>query len=228
MQLLLINSNSTITVTNRMVAISQTVASPGTTITGITASGPPVIRSHLEFAEAAVSTVQTLQSHSSGYDGAIIGCFGDPGLRAARHELTIPVVGLAEAAMLMAHTLGGRYSIVTFGSHNAIATKDLARFYGLHTRLASVRIAAISYQVVLASPEEAIEACVAAGHQAISQDGADVVILGGGPVAGMASAISQVLGIPVLDGVACATKMVESLVACEYRTSQRGLYQPVE
>ncbi|TVP63637.1 MAG: Asp/Glu/hydantoin racemase [Leptolyngbya sp. LCM1.Bin17] len=228
MKLLLVNSNSTTTVTDRMVAIARTVAAPNTTIAGVTAPGAPVIRSHLDFAEAAVSTVQTLLRQGQGQDGAIIGCFGDPGLRAARHELTIPVVGLAEAAMLMAHTLGGRYSIVTFGSHNAVTIADLARLYGLHTRLASVRIADISYQAVLANPEGAMAACVAAGRQAIAQDGADVVILGGGPVAGVAPAIAQQLGVPVLDSIACATKLVESLVACDYCTSRHGLYQPLD
>jgi allantoin racemase len=228
MKILLVNSNSTTTVTDRMTAIARTVAAPNTTITGVTATGPSVIRSHFEFAEAAVATVQTLQRHGSGQDGAIIGCFGDPGLRAARHELTLPVVGLAEAAMLMAHTLGGRYSIVTFGSHNAVTIADLARLYGLHSRLASVRIADISYQAVLANPEAALEACVVVGRQAIAQDGADVVILGGGPVAGVAPTMAQQLGVPVLDSIACATKLVESLVACNYRTSRRGLYQPLD
>ncbi|MEY3299878.1 MAG: hypothetical protein RLZZ597_3138 [Cyanobacteriota bacterium] len=227
-KLLLVNSNSTTAVTDRMVSIARTVAAPDTLIIGATAPGPTVIRSHLDFAEAALATVQTLKHHSPDFDGGIIGCFGDPGLRAARAEISVPIVGLAEAAMLMAHTLGGRYSIVTFGSHNAVTIADLARLYGLHTRLASVRIADISHGAVLANPEAAVEACIAAGQQAISQDKADVVILGGGPVAGLAPRIASVLGVPVLDSITCATKLVESLVACNYRTTRRGLYEPVE
>lgn len=226
MKLLLVNSNSTQPVSDRMVVIARTVAAPDTTITGIAAPGHAVIRSHFEFAEAAVQTVAALKVHAPGHDAAIIGCFGDPGLKAARHELAMPVVGIAEAAMLSAHLLGGYYSIVTFGSHNAMNITDLARNYGLHTRLASVRIADISYAAILADPNQAIAACLAAGQQALEQDGADVLILGGGPAAGLSAQLAADLGVPVLDGVACATKLAEALVACGYTTSRQGLYKP--
>ncbi|WP_198804819.1 aspartate/glutamate racemase family protein [Leptolyngbya sp. BL0902] len=226
MKLLLVNSNSTEAVTDRMVAVARTVAAPKTTITGLTAAGTPVIRTHWEFATAAVETVVALKAQAHDHDAAIIGCFGDPGLKAARHELSIPVVGMAEAAMLSAHLLGGSYSIVTFGPHNAVTIADLARHYGLHTRLASVRIAPVSHAAMLADPTQAITACRTAGQQALDHDGADVLILGGGPVTGMASQIAAELGVPVLDGIACATKLAESLVACGYTTTRRGLYHP--
>lgn len=225
MKLLLVNSNSTGAVTDRMVSVARTVAAPGTTVTGLTAEGDPVIRSHLEFARAAVQTVVALKAEADGHDAAIIGCFGDPGLKAARHELSIPVVGIAEAAMLSAHLLGSHYSIVTFGQHNAITIHDLARSYGLHTRLASVRIAEISHAAMLADPNQAIAACLAAAKQALDHDGADVLILGGGPITGLAAQLAPELGVPILDGVACATKLAESLVACGHTTSRRGVYQ---
>lgn len=228
MHILLVNSNSTTAVTERMVETARLVASPNTTITGVTASGSAVIRSHFEFAEAAVQTVLALKQNASGHDAAIIGGFGDPGLKAARHELDIPVVGLAEAAMLMAHPLGGRYSIVTFGQHNGINMADLARSYGLDQKLTSVRIANVPHGTILKDPHQALDACIEAGKQALIQDGADVLILGGGPVAGMAPQVSASLDVPVLDSTACATKLAESLAACGYKTSRCGLYQPVE
>ncbi|MFM7528885.1 MAG: hypothetical protein ACKO63_10435 [Nodosilinea sp.] len=45
-KLLLVNSNSTQAVSDRMVAVARTVAAPQTIITGITAPGHKVIRSH--------------------------------------------------------------------------------------------------------------------------------------------------------------------------------------
>lgn len=228
MRLLLVNSNSTTAVTERMVATANTVAAPQTAITGVTAAGVAVIRSHLDFADAAVQTVLALQQNASGHDAAIIGCFGDPGLKAARQALDIPVVGLAEAAMLMAHTLGGRYSMITFGQHNAINMTDLARSYGLHTRLASVRIADVKHSEMLADPNQALNACIAVGQQALFDDGADVLILGGGPVAGMAHQVAAKLNAPVLDSIACATKLAESLAVCGYQTSRCGLYPALD
>ena len=47
-------------------------------------------------------------------DAAIIAAFGDPGLAAARELFDFPVVGMAEAAILTAVQLGGRFAIVTF------------------------------------------------------------------------------------------------------------------
>jgi Asp/Glu/hydantoin racemase len=227
MRILLVNCNSTVAVTNRMVETASTVASPHTTVTGATASGAAIVRSHFEFAESAVQTVLTLKQHAPGHDAAIIGGFGDPGLKAARHEVDIPVVGLAEASMLMAHPLGGRYSIITFGQHNRIQMSDLARTYGLDQRLASVCIANINHSTLLSDPGQALDACIDAGKQALSQDGADVLILGGGPAAGMAPQMSALLDVPVLDSVMCAVKLAESLAACGYQTSRWGLYQPV-
>jgi len=226
MNLLLVNSNSTPAVTDRLVTAAQAVAAPGTQITGVTAAGAAVIRTHLEFAEAAVQTVAALKDKAANHDAGIIACFGDPGLRAARHELDMPIVGIAEAAMLTAHLLGGRYSIMTLGAHQAINIADLARLYGLEARLASVQIAQISHADVLADPSQAIAAFVAAGRQAV-EDGADVLILGGGPMAGLAHQIELLVEVPVLDGITCATKLAESLVACGYRTSRKGLYQPL-
>ncbi len=227
MRILLVNCNSTVAVTDRMVQVAMAVAAPNTTVIGATASGAAIVRSHFEFAESAVQTVLALKEHAAECDAAIIGGFGDPGLKAARHEVEIPVVGLAEAAMLMAHPLGGRYSIVTFGQHNRMQMADLARVYGLDQRLASVRIADINHSSLLQDPTHALEACVDAGQLALSQDGADVLILGGGPAAGMANQVSARLDVPVLDSVMCATKLAESLAACGYKTSRTALYQPI-
>jgi len=227
MRILLVNCNSTVAVTDRMVEVASSVAATDTIVTGATASGSAIVRSHFEFAESAVQTVRALTENVAGNDAAIIGGFGDPGLKAARHEVDIPVVGLAEAAMLMAHPLGGRYSIVTFGQHNRMQMVDLARVYGLDQRLASVRIADVNHGILLKDPGQALAACVEAGEQALSQDGADVLILGGGPAAGMAVQVSAKLDVPVLDSIMCATKLAESLAACRYQTSRAGLYQPI-
>jgi allantoin racemase len=227
MRILLVNCNSTVAVTDRMVEVATAVAAPNTTVIGATAAGAAIVRSHLEFAESAVQTVLALKANAAGCYAAIIGGFGDPGLKAARHEVDIPVVGLAEAAMLMAHPLGGRYSIITFGQHNRMQMADLARVYGLDQRLASVRIANINHSSLLKDPAHALEACVDAGKLALSQDGADVLILGGGPAAGMAPQMAAALHVPVLDSIACATKLAESLATCRYTTSRAGLYQPV-
>ncbi len=51
---------------------------------------------------------------NSGHDAAVIAAYGDPGLVAARELFDLPVVGMAEAAMLTACQLGARFAVVTF------------------------------------------------------------------------------------------------------------------
>jgi len=63
-------------------------------------------------------------------DAAVIGCYCDPGLRAARGLLDIPVIGLSESAMMVAQTLGGHLACVTvWESYVPIMEKNL-RLYG--------------------------------------------------------------------------------------------------
>jgi allantoin racemase len=45
-------------------------------------------------------------------------------------------------------------------------------------------------------------------------------------MADVAAAASAELGVPVIDGVAAATKLVESLIALGLRTSARDEYAP--
>jgi len=81
----------------------------------------------------------TSPRHDGRFDGAIVACFGDPGLFAARELTTAPVVGISEASMLTALTLGRRFSILTTTPRNAAKLEDLVRLYGLESRCASVR-----------------------------------------------------------------------------------------
>ncbi len=58
----------------------------------------------------------------------------------------------------------------------------------------------------------------------MDEDEAEVVILGGGPVAGLARQISDVVPVPLLDGVSCAVRVAEMLVALGTRAPPRGSF----
>ena len=72
-------------------------------------------------------------------DAAIIAAFGDPGLFGARELFDIPVVGMAEAAMLTACMLGRRFAIVTSRGHSALVP-GMIEMHGLVQRCAGVRM----------------------------------------------------------------------------------------
>ena len=75
-------------------------------------------------------------------------------------------------------------------------------------------------------------ALLAKGCQAcVKEDRADVVILGGAGLAGLAAKLASKVDVPLLDGVACAISMAESLAAqkpAKARTGQLSKAAPVE
>ena len=114
-RVLLVNPNTSAFMTRRMLEVARWVAVPTTRIVGVeAANGLPYIASRAEAALAGAWTLELLAEHHANYDVAVIAAFGDPGLFAARELLPIPVLGLAEAAMLTACMLGRRFSIVSF------------------------------------------------------------------------------------------------------------------
>ena len=64
-----------------------------------------------------------------------------------------------------------------------------------------------------------------AGH-AVVEDDVDVIVLGCAGMADLCRNLSENIGVPVLDGVAAATKAVESLVTLGLTTSRRSEYAP--
>ena len=117
MRLLLLNPNTTEALTQRMLGAAEAVAAPATTITTMTATrGVPYIATRAEAQIAGSVALEMLATCHDAHDAAIIAAFGDPGLGGARELFSLPVVGLAEAGMLMACTIGRTFSIVTFAT----------------------------------------------------------------------------------------------------------------
>src|SRR5262245_66278751 len=115
MKLLVANPNTSAGVTDRLVAAAKLVASPGTELLPMTAPrGVPYIATRAEAAIGAALALEMLAERRSEIDAAIVAAFGDPGLGGARELFDFPVVGIAEAAMLVACTVGRRLAIVSF------------------------------------------------------------------------------------------------------------------
>ena len=103
MRLLLLNPNMTESMTESMAAIATNVAPAGTEILALTAPrGFPYIASRAEAQIAGAIACESIAEHAEDVDAVIIAAFGDPGLRAARELFDIPVIGMAEAALMTA------------------------------------------------------------------------------------------------------------------------------
>lgn len=225
MKLLLINPNISGDVTTVMADEARRSASPGTEIVPATARfGALYIENRVEAVIASHAVLDALAEHGAGMDAAVVSAFGDPGLLAAREMVDIPVVGLAESAMLIAWTLGRRYSIVAMTPRLGTWFRECAVEHGLDGRLASVRALATGPTDIAKAKDELRERLIAESLRAVQEDGAEVVILGGGPIAGLAREAADQIPVPTLDGVSCAVRLAEALVGLTPRPPERGSF----
>src|SRR5262249_48065699 len=173
---------------------------------------------------ASHAVLDVLAEHGAGADAAIISAFGDPGLAAARELVDIPVVGVSEAAFLMAWTLGRRYAIVAMTRRLGTWYRECAVEHGLDGRLATVRALDVPLTDITRAREQLRDRLLAECLPAVDEDGAEVVILGGGPLAGLAHEAAAEIPVPTLDGVSCAVRLAEALVGLAPRPATRGSF----
>ncbi len=225
MHILVINPNTTASMTRLIGESAVAAAGPGTMVSAVNPEmGPASIESHYDEAlsvPGVLAEIAKAQAGDNPADGFVLACFGDPGLDAARELADGPVVGIAEAAMHAASFLGRGFAVVTTLARTAGRAWDLAEHYGMTRFCRSVRACEIPV-LALEDPEsDAFAAIVAESREAVD-DGAEVIVLGCAGMADLAPRMSAAVGVPVIDGVAAATKTVEALVAMGLRKAGRG------
>ncbi|GAA4712427.1 aspartate/glutamate racemase family protein [Nocardioides conyzicola] len=223
MRILVVNPNTTASMTALIGECARAVAGPGVTVDAVNpATGPASVESHYDEAMAVPGVLAEIAAAElAGYDGHVIACFGDPGLLASRELAAAPVVGIAEAAMRTAAYLGRTFSVVTTLSRTIGHTWELARQYGVADACAGVHACEIPV-VELETDPAAYAVILAACRSALDRDGSDAIVLGCAGMADLCQRLSAELGVPVVDGVAAATLEVEKLVRLGLRTGKRG------
>jgi allantoin racemase len=224
MRIKIINPNTTRAMTDKIGACARAAARPGTQILAVSpAMGPASIESHYDEALAVPGVLQEVTTGElEGVDGYVIACFGDPGLLAARELARGPVVGIAQAAMHVASLVGTRFSVVTTLRRTVGQAWHLAEAYGMKRFCANVRACEIPVleldELGSSARERILEEC----RRALVEDGADSIVLGCAGMADLCQVIGRELGVPVVDGVAAGTQLVESLVNLRLGTSKHG------
>ena len=215
MRVRLINPNTTRAMTDTIGAAARAVAASGTEIVAVNPTmGPASIESHYDEALSVPGILEQIAiGEAEGSDGYVVACFGDPGLDAARELATGPVVGIAEAAFHLATLLGRRFAVVTTLSRTVGRAEDLVRQYGFTARCDAVYAVDIPVLELDDPASDARAAVIEQSRLAMMRPGVDAIVLGCAGMADLCADISREIGIPVIDGVAAATKLVESLVS---------------
>jgi Asp/Glu/hydantoin racemase len=225
MKLLIINPNISLSVTELIEAEARRAAGPGTELTMRTAAfGVAYIETRAEAAIGAYATLDELAAHHAGHDAAVVAAFGDPGLEAAREMLPIPVVGLTESALMSAAMLGGRIGIVAISRRIRAWYRETVDRYGMASRLAGIRCLDEPLANIGRVQQDKGEQLVALCQTAIEEDGADVLIIAGAPLAGLARSVAGRIPVPVVDGVNCAVHQAELLARLGVNKATDGSY----
>jgi allantoin racemase len=227
-EILVVNPNTTASMTDKIGAAARAAAGPGTRITPVSpATGPESIEGYYDEALAVPGLlVEIARGEARGVAGHVIACFDDTGLDAARVIARAPVVGIGEAAFHAASLVASRFSVVTTLGRSVPGIEHNLVRYGLATRCARVRAAEVPV-LALEDPRSDARARIEAEiHAAKREDRAEAIVLGCAGMADLAAALSARHDLPVIDGVAAAVVFIEALVRLGLQTSKQGGYAP--
>ncbi|MDB5369123.1 MAG: putative hydantoin racemase [Roseomonas sp.] len=224
MRILVANANTTVAITELCAAAARAAAAPGTTIVAATPRfGPAVISSRAENIVAGHALLELLAEHAGQVQAVVLAVSHDTALEAARQLMPCPVVGMTEAACLTACLVGGRFGLLTLGGVETY--RELIGRHGLSARLSGLEGLPLTPQDAVRDPARA-EALVLEGIGRLAEQGADAVVLGGAALAGLAAKLAARSPVPLLDGIACAVKLAEVLVALDLPKPRAGSLAP--
>jgi allantoin racemase len=213
MRLLIINPNTSDSVTRRIADAAARASFPGDEFKAVSAPfGVPLIVDDDDAKVAVDAVIAAARAHGSGMDGIIIASFGDTGLEAVRETTSCPVVGIARAAFSAALAVGTRFSIVSFSPDVVPSLRRIVEHYGLSDHLASIRVVEDGrWDDPGAIQVELHDRLLSVCRDAMA-DGGDAIVLGGGPLAGLAGRIAPEIPMPVIDGTAAAVHLLRAIV----------------
>lgn len=211
-RVVLVNPNTTASMTEIALRAAQEVAAPGTVLVGRTSpTGPASIESHVDESLCVPGLLQAVAEETDA-DAFVVACFGDPGVEAVRELTGVPVVGIAEAAMKSATLLGRTFSVVTTLERTIGRARDLVTRHGLTAQCAGLHACDIPVLELETDPDGTYDRLLKVSAEVLRHDACDVLVLGCAGMADLPGRLAAELGVPVVDGVAAATTMAEGLV----------------
>jgi len=214
--ILVINPNTTISMTKKIAAAARLAALPTTEITAVNpAEGPAAIQGPDDGAAALPGLFHLFDkalSADPSITAVIIACFDDTGLFELKERSSVPVIGIGEAAYHIASLAAVRFSVVTTLPVSVPVLEDNLQRLGLANRCARVRASDVPV-LALEDPESGARHRIEREMQiALKEDAVGAIALGCAGMADLAEDLSYRLKIPVIDGVASAVRLSEILV----------------
>lgn len=216
MTIYIINPNSSVHVTE---GIDHAVdplrsASPVPIEAHTLKQGPPGIetQAHVDgVVGPLLSHCAALEDQASAF---VVACFSDPGLAALREQSRHPVIGIAEASILTAMTLGQRFGIISILAKSIPRHMRYVGAMGVMDRLAGDQPLELGV-LELADETRAFERLKTVGANLRDGTMADVLILGCAGMTRFRKDLETHLGVPVVEPCQAAAAMAIGRVALE-------------
>ncbi len=225
MKLLVVNPNTTASMTATIADAAMRVRNPSTEILAVTSSmGPVSIEGYYDEALAVPGLLlEIAKGEREGADAAIIACFDDTGLDASRALANVPVIGICEAAMASASFIAKKFTVVTTMERSRLPVEANVRRYGMGERcnVRAADIAVLSLEEPQSNARDRLRNEIAV---ALREDKAEAIVLGCAGMADLVMDLRAEFGVPVIDGVAAAVKQAEALHSLGLSTSKHGPY----
>ena len=229
MKILVVNVNTSKSMSDVIDIAAKNSASPGTEIVTLTPFfGAEAVDCNFESYVAAVAVMDRVLAYDEPFDAVVMAGFGEHGRDGLQELIDQPVIEICEASAHIAMMVGRSYSVVTTLQRSVPPIEDRLRLGGLWDRCASVRANGMTTLEVDRDPEAAMRSIIEEARKAVEQDHAEVICLGCAGMAGLEEAITSELGVPVVDGVAAAVKLAEAVVGLGLKTSKVSTYAAPE
>ena len=166
-----------------------------------------------------------VNAETEGFSAVCVDTMSDSGVAALRSALSIPVIGPGRTSMLAALSLGSKFSIVTMWQKWRHLYDKTISDLGIGHALASVRSIDVApdNQALLGGKEDALFPLLEeAAKTAITQEGAEVIILGSTTMHQAQEYLSKTLDVPVINPGPLTYKMAEMMLSSSLTHSRKA------
>lgn len=204
---LIINPNTSERTTAMMVAVARRHVPAHVGVEGATASfGAGMIVDEAALASSASEVVRIGLTLGPQAGAVVVAAFGDPGAKALRERLSVPVIGIGEAALCEAAAGGRRFGIATTTPGLVGAIRAMVAAHGLAAQFTGIRVPEAEPLALASDPHRQDAALGQAVRECLQRDGANAVVIGGGPLSDTAARLHAQFPTAIIEPLPAAMR----------------------
>lgn len=229
-RVLLCNPNATEFMTDNCVTMVQSSLPPDVEVVGFTAPkpAPTAIEGNFDSVMSAAASMRAIMPIADQYDAFLVACYSDHALiRVLREEVDKPVIGIMEASLFAARTLGNRFGMMAVSNRSVPMAEDAIRHYGFDGFCVGVESCRLGVLELESKPQEEVLGIMCDVAKKLVAKGADSLTLGCAGMTMLKPAVEEAVGenVQVIDGVLAGVHHLIGLVRIGGKTAKSGMYK---